>query len=114
MICQFSTVEVNFVFLLIMNCIKRFPTYKILILIIIVFWLVLLGRPDFAFVAALLLSTLSPLFLPSSSVSLYNFILAAHMLECLGKHSCISSSFPIILLNGTFFFLFGATETKHA
>ena len=56
------------------------------------------------FVPALLLCTLMPLFLSSSSVSLSYFILAVSMRECLGKHSCMSSPFPIAILNGTFFF----------
>ena len=56
------------------------------------------------FVPALLLSILTPLFLPSSSVSLPYFILAVPMRECLGKHSCKSSPFPKAILNGTFFF----------
>ena len=47
---------------------------------------------------------LTPLFLQSSSVSLSYFILAVPMRECLGKHSCMSSSFPIATLNCTFFF----------
>ena len=46
----------------------------------------------------------SRLFLPSSCVSLPYFILAVPMRECLGKHSCTSSSFPIAILNGTSFF----------
>ena len=54
------------------------------------------------FVPALLLSILTPLFLPSSSV--YYFITAVPMRECLGKHLCMNSSFPIALLNGTYFF----------
>ena len=53
---------------------------------------------------ALLVSTLTPLFLPSSSVSLSYFILAVCMRECLGEHSCMSSPFPIAILNGSFFF----------
>ena len=53
----------------------------------------------------LLLSILTPLFLPSSSVSLSHFVLAVPMGECLGKHSCMSSIFPIAVLNGTSFFL---------
>ena len=40
---------------------------------------------------------------PSSSVSLSYFILAVFMRECLGKHSWMSSQFPIAILNGTFF-----------
>ena len=53
---------------------------------------------------ALLLSILTPLFLPSSSVSLYYFIHAVPIRECLGKHSCMSSPCPIAILNGTFIF----------
>ena len=49
------------------------------------------------FVPALLLSILTHLFLPSSSVSLCYFILAVPMRECLGKHSCMSSPFPIAI-----------------
>ena len=67
-----------------------------------------------SFVPALLLSILSNLFLPSSSVSLSYFIIAVPMRECLGKHSCMSFIFPIAILNGTYFSLFGARETKHA
>ena len=52
----------------------------------------------FSFLSALLLSILTPLFLPSSSVSLSYFILAVPMRECM------SSSFPIAILNGTCFF----------
>ena len=44
------------------------------------------------------------LFLPSSSVSLSYFIVAVPMHKCLGKHSCMSSPFPIAILNDTFFF----------
>ena len=33
------------------------------------------------------------------------FILAVPMGECMGKHSCMSSSFPIAMLNGTSSFL---------
>ena len=56
------------------------------------------------FVPALLLSMLKPLCLPFSSVSLSYFILAVPMRECLGKHSCTSSTFSIAILNGTCFF----------
>ena len=47
---------------------------------------------------------------PLSSVRLrlshcLNFILAVPMRECLGKHSCMSSLFPIAILNGTSSFL---------
>ena len=40
-----------------------------------------------------------------SSVPLSYFILAVPMRECLGKHSCMSSPFPIAILNGTSSFL---------
>ena len=56
------------------------------------------------FVPALLLSILTDFFLPFSSVSLSYFIIAVQMRECLGKHSCIRSTFPIAILNGTCFF----------
>ena len=47
---------------------------------------------------------LAPLFLPSQSVSLYYFIVAVPMRECLGKRSCVSYTFPIAIMNGTFVF----------
>ena len=59
---------------------------------------------SFSFVLALILSTLTPLFLPSSSVPLSYFIVLVRMRKCLEKHACISSSFPIAILNGTLFF----------
>ena len=49
----------------------------------------------FFFHARFTFSILTPLFLLSSSVSLSYFILAVPMRECLGKHSCMSSPFPI-------------------
>ena len=57
------------------------------------------------FMPALLLSILTPLFLPSLSISLSYFVLTVPMRECLGKHSCMSSPCPIAILNGTFLFL---------
>ena len=60
-----------------------------------------LGLWDFHFfVPALLLSMLTHLFL-SSSLSLSYFILAVPMRQSLGKHSFMSSSFPIVILNDT-------------
>ena len=56
------------------------------------------------FVPTLLLTILPFLFLPSSSVILTYFVLAVPMSECMGKHSCMSSTFPIAILNGTCFF----------
>ena len=41
--------------------------------------------------------------LTSSSVTFSYFIRAVSMRECLGKQSCMSFSFPIAILNGTFF-----------
>ena len=65
----------------------------------------MIGRRDiFFFVPALLFSILTPLFAPPSSVSLSYFILAVPMRKCLGKHSCMSSPFPIAIMNGTFYF----------
>ena len=65
----------------------------------------MIGRLDFFFfVPALLFFILTPVFLPLSSVSLSYFILAVPMRKCLGKHSCMSSPFPIAIRNGTFFF----------
>ena len=58
-----------------------------------------------SFVPAVLFSKFTPLFVPSSSVSFSYFILAVPMHECLGKHSCLSSPFPIAILNGTSSFL---------
>ena len=55
------------------------------------------------FVLALLLSILTPLFLPFPLVSMSYFILATPMRNCQGKHCCMGSSFPIAILNGTFF-----------
>ena len=56
-----------------------------------------------SFFGTTLLSLLTHLSLPSSSVSLSHFIFAVPMRECLGKHSCMSSLFPIAVLYGTFF-----------
>ena len=65
----------------------------------------MIGRRDFfLFVPAVLFSILTPLFCVSSSVSLSYFVLAVPMRKCLGKHSCMSSSFPIVMLNDTSFF----------
>ena len=44
-----------------------------------------------------------PLNETSSSVSLSYFFLAVPMRECLGKYMCMNSTFPIAILNGTFF-----------
>ena len=57
------------------------------------------------FVPAVLFSILTPLFCPSSSVSLSYLILAVPIRECLGKHSYMSPPFPITILNGASSFL---------
>ena len=79
--------------------------YYQIMLIIIVFWLGC-DRPSghLFFMSALLFSILTPLFLPPSSVSLSYFILAVPTRRRLGKHSCMSSQFPIAILNGAFLF----------
>ena len=91
-----------------LNFIVLFPfliKYYLILFIIIVFWFGCDRPRDFLFfVPALLLNTLTPLFLSSLSVSLSYFILAVPMHGCLGKHSCMSSPFPIAILNVTFFF----------
>ena len=66
---------------------------------------VLIGRRDLSFVPSLLLSILTRLFLPSSSVSSCYLIIAVPMRECLGKHSWMSSPFPIAILNGYTFLI---------
>ena len=63
----------------------------------------MIGHQDiFVFLPTLLVSILTPLYLPSP-ISFSCFILAVHIHECLWKHSCMSSTFPITILNGPFF-----------
>ena len=50
-----------------------------------------LGRRDLFF--SVLLSISSLIILSTSSVSLFYFILAVPMRKCLGKHTCMSSTF---------------------
>ena len=57
----------------------------------------------FFFVNAVL-AQITLVYLRSSSVPLSYFILAVCMRECLEKSSCMSSTFPIAILNGTYFF----------
>ena len=82
-----------------------FIKYYHIFVIIIVFWLGC-DRPSglLLFVPPVLFSILTPLFCVFSSVSLSYFILAVPMREGLGKHSCMSSPFPIAILNLTFLF----------
>ena len=68
----------------------------------------MIGRRDFFFRACmpcffLYFSTHASL-LAFFVVSLSYFVLAVPMRECLGKHSCMSSPFPIAIQNGTCFF----------
>ena len=79
--------------------------YYHILFIIIVFRLGC-DRPSelLLFVPAVLFSILTPLFCLSSSVSLSYFVLAVPMRKSLGKHSSMSSSFPIVILNDTSFF----------
>ena len=59
----------------------------------------------------LFLSRITLCSFPYSRLSSYlliflpNFILAVPRRECLGKPSCMSSTFPLAILNGTCFFL---------
>ena len=65
----------------------------------------LLLRLLVSFMPTLLLSILTSIFLPSHSISLSYFIHAVPMCECLRKYSCMSSTFPLAILNCTCFFL---------
>ena len=56
------------------------------------------------FLLTLLLSIFIIFFLPTSSVSLSYFIHSVPMCKCSGKHSCMSSTFYISILNGTICF----------
>ena len=58
----------------------------------------------------ILLFILTHLFL-SFFLSLSYFILAVPMRKWLGKHSCMNSSFPIVILNDTCFFSDSATTS---
>ena len=83
-----------------------FITYKIWPFMFsnIAFWLGC-DRPSrlLTSLPALLLSILMPLIIHSSFVSLSYLFLAVPMPECLGKHLCMSSPFPIAILNDVFF-----------
>ena len=105
----FSIVRLHFVFCQLSFIIFfQFLIKYYHIMSIIVFWLGC-NRPSgfLFFVHALLLSILTPLFLPSSSVFLSYFVLPVPMCECFGKHSCMSSPCPITILNGTILFSLG-------
>ena len=61
--------------------------------------------PFFSFMLSVLLSILPPHFLPSSlCLCLITFLLFPCVSVWENTHSCMSSSFPIAILNGTCFF----------
>ena len=107
MICNFFEYLSLFCFLLIEFHCTFSISYKILPYFVY-YYCILVGcdRPSglLLFVPALLLSILTSLFLPSSSVSLCYFVLTFPMRECFGKHSYMSSQCPIAILNGTLLF----------
>ena len=108
MICNFSNTLVHFVFCQ-LNFIVLFQfliKYYHILLIIILSWLGSHCCRDF-FLSCLLyfFPYSSPLILSFSSVPLSYFSLAVPMRECLGKHSCMSSPFPIAIMNCTSSFL---------
>ena len=72
--------------------------------IIIIFWLGCDRPSGLLFFRARFVFFIPTPLLPPSSVSLFYFIRAVPMRKCLGKPSCMSSPFPISILNGTFFF----------
>ena len=63
------------------------------------------------FMPTLLLSILTPFFLPSS-VSLSYFFLAITMQECLRKHSGMSSTLLVAILNWVLFLLKAAAHAQ--
>ena len=105
MIFYFLIVQVHFVFLSIeFHCtfsksfkiLPYYVYYCCILFIILVFFEIVIGRWGFSFfVSALHLFILTPLFLPSSAVSLAYFILPVLICECLVKHPRVSSTFPI-------------------
>ena len=107
MICHFSNLLVHFVFCQ-LNFIVLFPfliKYYHILFIIIVFRIGCDRPSGLHFFRAIFASfhTLTSL-LVFFVCSLSYFILAVLMRKCLGKHSCMSSPFPIAILNATFFF----------
>ena len=87
-----------------LNWIHRivFFTYKILTKY--GYYYCVLGRRDFFFHSALLLSIITHFVLRSSAGFLSYFTIAVPMRECLREHSCMSSQFPVAIPNGTPFF----------
>ena len=73
-----------------------------------------IDRQDFFFRACFASNSMyslacTPLFLPSSSVSLSYFVLAVSIRECFWKHSCMSSPFPVAIYT-EWYLLFFPTE----
>ena len=64
----------------------------------------MIGRREIFFRARFAFFHTHASLLTSFVCSLSYFILAVPMRKRLGKHSCMSSPFPIAILNGTFFF----------
>ena len=97
MIFNFLIIHVYFVFCLLYFIIVflYLIEYCHIMFIIILFWLVS-DRPSglLFFVLALLLSILTPLFLPSSGY-LISFLLFPNQRECWGEHSCTSHTFSL-------------------
>ena len=103
MIFHYSIVQVHFIFLLIEFHCTFSINYKILPYYVY-YYCIFIRLGLLSFVPDFPLSILKPFFLPSLPVSLSYFIFPVPMRECLEKHSCMSSPFPIVILNGTFFF----------
>ena len=111
MIFHFSIVQAHF-FSCSWNCIVIFPYFRKYHHIVLLLLYFRLGSDStdrqsgiYFFVPAFILSIYSSLsfyLLPLFFLSY--FILAVPMREYFGKHSCMSSTFPIAILNGTFFF----------
>ena len=83
----FLLIEFHYCFLI------SYKNITILCLLLLDFDKDVIGRRDFFFHARFASFQLTPLFLPSSSVSLSYFILAVPMSKCLRKHSCVNSHF---------------------
>ena len=113
MICHFLIVQVHFVVCQ-LNFIVLFPfliKYYHMLFINIVFWLGC-DRPSglLLFVPALLPSILSPLFLPSSPVSLSYLILAVLMREAFEK--TLVHEFPVSYSHTEWYFLFSLFDAR--
>ena len=106
MICNFFEYLSPFCFLLIEFHCTFSISYNIFIfcLLLLYFGEDVIGRRDFFCSCRFAAFHTHASLLPSSSVSLFYFVLAVPMRECLGKHSCMSSPCPLDILNGAFLF----------